>query len=64
MDMETVTLSRIVMRLTPELVPYLTRRELESQIVLRDGLQALDAGDVMEIVQFSISEHQKDAILQ
>lgn len=52
------------MRLTPELVPYLTRRELESQIVLRDGLQALDAGDVMEIVQFSISEHQKDAILQ
>ncbi|AHD05014.1 hypothetical protein ABNB59_09020 [Paenibacillus larvae] len=62
--METVTLSRIVMRLTPELVPYLTRRELESQIVLRDGLQALDAGDVMEIVQFSISEHQKDAILQ
>ncbi|AQT85984.1 hypothetical protein B1222_18665 [Paenibacillus larvae subsp. pulvifaciens] len=64
MDMETVTLSRIVMRLTPELVPYLTRRELESQIVLRDGLQALDAEDVMEIVQFSISEHQKDAILQ
>ncbi|AVF25440.1 hypothetical protein ERICIV_01261 [Paenibacillus larvae subsp. larvae] len=62
--METVTLSRIVMRLTPELVPYLTRRELESQIVLRDGLQALDAEDVMEIVQFSISEHQKDAILQ
>ncbi|MEV2910026.1 hypothetical protein ABNF65_15665 [Paenibacillus larvae] len=62
--METVTLSRIVMRLTPELVPYLTRRELESQIVLRDGLQALDAGDVMEIVQFSISEHHKDAILQ
>lgn len=62
--MGTVTLSRIVMRLTPELVPYLTRRELESQIVLRDGLQALDAGDVMEIVQFSISEHQKDAILQ
>ncbi|MEV2472335.1 hypothetical protein ABNE20_07475 [Paenibacillus larvae] len=62
--METVTLSRIVMRLTPELVPYLTRRELESKIVLRDGLQALDAGDVMEIVQFSISEHQKDAILQ
>jgi hypothetical protein len=62
--METVTLSRIVMRLTPELVPYLTRRELESQIVLRDGMQALNAGDVMEIVQFSISEHQKDAILQ
>lgn len=62
--METVTLSRIVMRLTPELVPYLTKRELESQIVLRDGLQALDVGDVMEIVQFSISEHQKGAILQ
>lgn len=63
MLVETVKLSRIVMKLSPELVPFLKKKELDSDIVLMDGLDALAADDVMEIVQFSISEHQRDAFL-
>ncbi|WP_397354811.1 hypothetical protein [Paenibacillus sp. N3.4] len=50
------------MKLTPELVPFLTSCELDSEIVLRFGIEALEAEDVMEIIQFSISEHHKDAL--
>ncbi|MDR6878932.1 hypothetical protein J2X61_000677 [Bacillus sp. 3255] len=60
--METVKLSRIVMKLTPELYPFLTSCELDSEIVLMFGLEALEAEDVMEIIQFSITEHHKDAL--
>jgi hypothetical protein len=60
---ETVKLSKIVSRLSPELVPFLKKKELDSDIVLMDGLEALEVDDVMEIVQFSISEHQRDAFL-
>jgi hypothetical protein len=63
MLVETVKLSTIVMRLTPELYPFLKRSELEFEIVLRNGLEALEAGDAMEIIQHSISEQQKDAFL-
>jgi len=63
MEMETVKLSRIVMRLTPELYPSLTNTELDSDIVLMYGLDRLKAQDVMEIIQYSISEHRKDALL-
>ncbi len=62
--METVKLSRIVMKLTPELYPFLRYSELNSEIVLKNGLEALESEDVMEIIQYSISEHQKDAFLQ
>ncbi|CAN7396015.1 MULTISPECIES: hypothetical protein [Paenibacillus] len=62
MLVETVKLSRIVMKLTPELYPSLTSNELESEIVLRFGIEALAAEDVMEIIQFSISEHHKDTL--
>jgi hypothetical protein len=61
--METVRLSRIVMKLTPELFPFLKRSELDSEIVLVHGIEALAEADAMEIIQFSISEHQKDAHL-
>ncbi|MBP1989263.1 hypothetical protein J2Z66_000858 [Paenibacillus eucommiae] len=60
--METVKLSRIVMKLSPQLYPFLTSSELNSEIVLQYGIEALQAQDVMEIIQFSISEHQKDAL--
>ncbi|WP_248924885.1 hypothetical protein [Paenibacillus hamazuiensis] len=63
MRMETVKLSDIVMKLTPELYSSLTRVELDSYIVLRNGLSALLAEDVLEIIQYSISEHNKDALL-
>lgn len=63
MHVETVKLSRIVMKLSPELAPFLKPKELESDIVLMDGLDALEIDDVMEIVQFSIKEHSRDAFL-
>lgn len=64
MDMETVKLSRIVERLVPELVPFLTQRELDLSIVLRDGLGLLEPQDAMEIVQHSICEYQKKVLMQ
>ncbi|MBW7457632.1 hypothetical protein ACFOLF_08915 [Paenibacillus sepulcri] len=63
MDMETVKLLMIVEKLVPELVPFLTERELNLNIVLRDGLSLLEPGDAMEIVQHSIVEHQKAVYL-
>lgn len=62
--METVTLSQIVEKLAPELSSFLTKRELEINIVLRDGLAVLEPADAMEIVQHSICEHQREALLQ
>ncbi|MFD0870015.1 MULTISPECIES: hypothetical protein [Paenibacillus] len=61
--METVKLSRIVMKWTPELYPSLKQAELDSQIVLANGMDALEYNDALEIIQYSISEHQKDAPL-
>ncbi|GMK39623.1 hypothetical protein PCCS19_26770 [Paenibacillus sp. CCS19] len=63
MDMETVKLSRIVEKLAPELGPFLTERERQLNIVLRDGLSVLEPEDAMEIVQLSICEQQRDASL-
>lgn len=56
-------MSKIVRELLPELLPTLTKAELESTVVLRDGFHALDRKGAMEIIRFSITEHQKDAIL-
>ena len=64
MRVETVKLSRIVLKLTPEIYPFLRRDELDVEIVLRDGLEALESEDVMEIVHYSIAEHQKDVLIQ
>lgn len=64
MDMETVRLVQIVEKLVPELVPFLTERELNLNIVLRDGLALLEPEDAVEIVQHSICEYQKEVLLQ
>lgn len=61
---ETVKLSRIVMKLTPELHPFLKPGELDSDIVLMNGIDSLLEEDAVEIIQFSISEHQKHVFLQ
>ncbi|MFM9330418.1 hypothetical protein [Paenibacillus mesotrionivorans] len=61
---ETVKLSRIVMKLTPELHTFLKPGELDSDIVLMHGIDALLEEDAIEIIQFSISEHQKNNYLQ
>lgn len=52
------------MKLTPEMYPFLRRDELDFEIVLRDGLEALESEDAMEIIQISMTEHQKDALIQ
>jgi two-component sensor histidine kinase len=64
MDMETVKLSQIVEKLAPELSPFLTEREMDISIVLRDGLELLEPADAMEIVQHSICNQQREALLQ
>ncbi|MBH5318207.1 hypothetical protein I6N90_10345 [Paenibacillus sp. GSMTC-2017] len=64
MDMETVKLSQIVERLAPELSSFLTSRELDIPIVLRDGLALLEPADAMEIVQHSICNGQRQTLLQ
>ncbi|MFS0722920.1 hypothetical protein [Paenibacillus sp. 1P07SE] len=64
MDHETVTLSRIVEKLAPEMYSFLTANELQLNIVLRDGLAVLEPEDAIEIVQHSICEVQKNVLLQ
>lgn len=64
MEMETVKLSSIVMKLVPELYPFLKQQELDTHIILRDGLDILDAEGAFEIIQNSIYQHQKDVYIQ
>lgn len=61
--METVKLSQIVMKLTPDTYPCLKSFELDIDIVLKNGLDALEAEDALDIVRYSISEYSKDALL-
>ncbi|MBJ9989096.1 hypothetical protein ACTHSJ_16760 [Paenibacillus cellulositrophicus] len=63
MEMETVKLSQIVMKWFPDMMPFLKQNELNSLIVLRDGLSILEQEDAMEIIQYSICEHQSSALL-
>ncbi|WP_179945204.1 hypothetical protein [Paenibacillus durus] len=62
--METVKLSEIVMKWYPDMMPFLKQDELDSMIVLRDGLSILDSADAMDIIQYSICEHQDSAYIQ
>lgn len=63
-EMETVKLSAIVMRWYPDMMPFLKQDELNSVIVLRDGLSILELADAMDIIHYSICEHQNSAYLQ
>lgn len=63
MEMETVKLSQIVMKWFPEMIPFFRQNELNSMIVLRDGLNILEQEDALEIIQFSICEHQNQTPL-
>ncbi|GAB6926414.1 hypothetical protein JCM10914A_03970 [Paenibacillus sp. JCM 10914] len=63
MEMETVKLSQIVMKWFPEMIPFFRQNELNSMIVLRDGLSILEQDDALEIIQFSICEHQSQTPL-
>ncbi|MGC6583846.1 hypothetical protein ACPV3A_02625 [Paenibacillus sp. Dod16] len=63
MEMETVKLSQIVMKWFPEMLSFFRQNELNSMIVLRDGLSILEPEDALEIIQFSICEHQNQTPL-
>ncbi|MNP67359.1 hypothetical protein D3C76_1631830 [compost metagenome] len=62
-EMETVKLEQIVMKWFPDMLPFFNQRELNSMIILRDGLTILEPEDAMEIIQFSICEHQSTGFL-
>ncbi len=62
-EMETVKLSDIVLKWFPEMLPFLKQNELNSRIVLRDGIGILEAEDALEIIQYSICEHQNPSFL-
>ena len=57
-EMETVKLSEIVLKWFPDMIPFFRQKELNSMIVLRDGLGILEEEDALEIIQYSICEHQ------
>lgn len=61
--MEMVKLASIVLKLSPELYPFLKPDELDTCIVLKDGVERLALDDVLEIVEHSIYKHQKDALI-
>ncbi|AZS18372.1 MULTISPECIES: hypothetical protein [Paenibacillus] len=63
MEMETVKLAQIVRKWFPDMLPFLDQKELNSMIILRDGLTILEPEDAMEIIQYSICEHQNSAFL-
>jgi hypothetical protein len=64
--MEALKLSTIVLTVTPEWYACLTPMELDSQIVLRDGLEALrkmDTEDVLELIEASILRNKSNPSL-
>ncbi|RUT27977.1 hypothetical protein EJP77_19115 [Paenibacillus zeisoli] len=63
MDMETVKLSQIVMKWFPDMMPFFNTEELNSRILLRDGFTVLEPEDALEIIHYSICEHQSSALL-
>ena len=63
MEMEVVKLSSIVLKFSPELYSFLKPAELESNVVLKNGLSVLDTVGALEIIQQSIYEQQKDNVI-
>nr|WP_026263279.1 hypothetical protein [Paenibacillus sanguinis] len=63
MEMETVKLEQIVLKWFPDMLPFLNQKELESTIILRDGFTILEPQDALEIIHYSICEHQNSAFL-
>ncbi|WP_223069943.1 hypothetical protein [Paenibacillus caui] len=61
--METVKLSQIVTKWFPDMLPFFNQKELNSIIMLRDGFKMLEQEDAMEIMQYSICEHQNSKLL-
>ncbi len=62
-EMETVKLEQIVIKWFPDMLPFFKQQELDSIIMLRDGFKMLEQEDAMEIMQYSICEHQNTSLL-
>lgn len=62
-EMETVKLEQIVLKWFPDMLPFLNQKELDSTIILRDGFTILEPQDALEIIHYSICEHQNSAFL-
>ncbi|WP_209862339.1 hypothetical protein [Paenibacillus shirakamiensis] len=61
--METVKLSQIVLKWFPDMMPVFNPDELNSNILLRDGFTVLEPEDALEIIHYSICEHQSSGLL-
>ena len=62
MSVETVRLETIINSVMPEVHRVLTPEELNVPIVLRDGMQALDRRDVLEIVEATIHTRSRNIL--
>lgn len=62
-EMETVKLEQIVTKWFPDMLLFFDQKELDSIIMLRDGFRKLEQDDAMEIMQYSICEHQNSNLL-
>lgn len=51
---ETVKLSTIVKLVLPELIDMLTVHELETPVVLKNGIDSVTNDDILEIIEASI----------
>lgn len=62
MSVETVRLETIINSVMPEVHRVLTPEELNVPIVLRNGMQALDRRDVLEIVEATIHTRSRNIL--
>lgn len=62
-EVETVKLEQIVVKWYPDMLHFFDQKELDSIIMLRDGFMRLGQEDAMEIMQYSICEHQNTSLL-
>ncbi|MCR6107631.1 hypothetical protein HXA34_15095 [Salipaludibacillus agaradhaerens] len=57
--MQQISLENLVQHVSPQWLHLLTSKERSQSIVLRDGLQRLNAEDLAEIMEAVIQEHAK-----
>ncbi|MEW9669076.1 hypothetical protein [Ammoniphilus sp. 3BR4] len=61
--METLKLSEIVLSVRPELYRLLTDVERDLPIVLKHGLESLQAEDILQIIEASIFYNKENDVL-
>ncbi|GBF10943.1 hypothetical protein TEPIDINF_000548 [Tepidibacillus infernus] len=61
--METVKLSTIVKFVSPDLENILTKHELESPVVLKNGIDSVTVDDMMEIIEAMIIQTKTNGTL-